>query len=112
MEHKTRNVYNIIIFSALEFFECENVSIKHVLALNWETTEMFLAYNRIISCHKPMQACLVGVPWYPSWHLQWYDPCVLTQSPFTHGLLTHSSTSEGRKQMYKRPLTLLINNVC
>lgn len=48
----------------------------------------------------PMQACLVGVPWYPSWHLQWYDPGVLTQSPLIQGLLTHSSTSgKGRGEI-------------
>lgn len=43
----------------------------------------------------PMQACLVGVLWYPSWHLQRYDPWELTQSPLIQGLLEHSSTSEG-----------------
>lgn len=51
----------------------------------------------------PMQACLVGVPWYPSWHLQWYDPGVLTQSPLIQGLLTHSSTSGKERGEIRTP---------
>lgn len=47
----------------------------------------------------PIHACLVGVPWYPSWHLQWYDPGVLTQSPLMHGLFRHSSTSDHKRQL-------------
>lgn len=71
---------------------CESLPYK-VSTVLWNVGEFFTVTYGCILHVIPMQACLVGVPWYPSWHLQWYEPGVLTQSPFTQGLLLHSSTS-------------------